>query len=142
MREPGPMAGKRTRNDQSPTEEERGRDVVTRSIKQEMIEESRDKKEEKAVKRNNKTIDLTNTDEEVEIMERKGEDSGKEDSYEESSDELYGNENSDGSKGSNETSSKEEAGDEMKSDTQESDNNNSEESLSEDEIQVIAVHSP
>ena len=50
MRDPGSMTGKRTRNDKSP-EEERGREVVTRSIKQEMIEESRSTQAERVAKR-------------------------------------------------------------------------------------------
>ena len=141
MRDPGAMTGKRTRNDQSP-EEERGREAITRSIKQEMIEESPPMQAERVAKRQNEVIDLTNTDEESETSEGKEEDLGKEDSSEESSDDLYGNENSNSSEGSNGTSSKEDVGCKKKTEVQDSDKSSSEESHSDVEIQVIAVTSP
>ena len=105
MRDPGSVTGRRTRNDQSP-EEERGRGV-TRSIKQEMIEESITTQAGKGGRRQNQIINLTHTNEEIESNKEKEEDLEKEDSSEESSDDLHGNENSDSSEGSKETYLKE-----------------------------------
>ena len=143
MREPGSMTGKRTRNNQSPPEEGGGREILTRSIKQELIEESVDKEGKKADQEKNvEMIDLTNTDDEVESSEKNGADSEKEETDEEDSDELYDNENSDSNEETNETSSKEETDEEMKSDNQESENENSEDSGSDTDIQFVSVHSP
>ena len=107
MKDPGSITGKRTRNDKSPEEETRGREVVTRSIKQEMIAEARPTQVEKIANRQNEVIDLTNTDEENESSEKSEEDEGQEDSSEESSEDLYENENSNGTEDNNGSSSEE-----------------------------------
>ena len=140
MRDPGSVTGKRIWDDQSP-EEERGRGV-TRSIKQEMIEELTPPQADKRERKQNEIINLTNTDEEIDSNEEQEEDLEKEDNSEESSDNLCGNENSDSSAGSEETPSKEDMTHKGRKEVQEEDKSSSKESHSDNEVEVILVTLP
>ena len=139
MRDPGSITGKRTRSDKSPEEETRGREIVTRSIKKEMIEEAPTPQVEREKTRKNEVIDLTNTDDEIESSERSSEEEGGNNSSEESSEDLDENENSDRSDKSNETSSKEDEAYMGIKGGEDRDKGNSEDSQSDDDIQFVSV---